>query len=229
MPENIDLKREQEATLARPKRKSSAFTRLLFWGMDVLHGKELTPQKVRLLELLARIPYQAWEIRQYHIFHRRFQNAGDVQSGEDIIAWGREAQDNEFWHLQTISVKIEQDKVPLLAFRDRFVPLIAAWKYNLMSRLIAFFSIETAFKLNADFEDHAEHEYMQFVKDHPELDQQPVNSDVVNRMGGPYQSWGDVFRRIGLDEREHMNNSLMRCGRADEVVPYASASDETPA
>jgi len=219
----IDLKKEQEATLRRPYRKASGFTKLLFWGMDVLHGKALTPQKVRLLELLARIPYQAWEIHHYHRLNRRYHCATDVQQGEDVIRWGRAAQDNEFWHLQTIMVYIRENHVKLHWFRDRVVAPVAAWKYNFISRVIAACSIKTGFKLNAGFEDHAEHEYMQFVKDHPELDQMPVHSDVVNGMGGPYQSWGDVFRRIGLDEREHMNNSLIRCGRGDEVVPYASA------
>jgi hypothetical protein len=39
---------------------------------------------------------------------------------------------------------------------------------------------------------------------------------------GELQSWADVFRQIGLDERDHMNESLMRCGRGNEAVVYAA-------
>ena len=220
MSETIDLKAEQEATLARPHRKADAFTSLLFWGMDVIHGKALTYPKIRLLELLARIPYQAWEIRQYRRLNRLHERTAAVERAEDIINWGRHAQDNEFWHLQTIAEKIREDGVRLLWFRDRFIPPVAAFTYVLFSRLVASFNIETAFKLNSDFEDHAEHEYMNFVKGHPDLENQPVKTPVAS-LGGRLKTWAEVFRRIGLDEREHMNESLRRCGRASEIVPYA--------
>lgn len=219
--QNIDMKKEQEATLARPRRKCGVLARLLFWGMDLIHGKALTFQKVRLLELLARIPYQAWEVRQYRRLNNAFEDNTTVSRAEDIIHWGREAQDNEFWHLQVITEKIAKDGVKLNWFRDRFLPPIAAFKYNLFARLLARFSIKSAFMLNADFEDHAEHEYMTYVKEHPELENMPVDCESAKRFGNP-KNWADVFRRIGLDERDHMNNSLIHAGRASEVVPYVS-------
>ena len=94
---------------------------------------------------------------------------------------------------------------------------------NLFSRFLALISIRVAFKLNADFEDHAEHEYMTFVLQHPELEQQPVMSAVVTRYRSDLRTWADVIRFIGLEERDHMNNSLRRCGRESEVVPIPSS------
>ena len=32
--------------------------------------------------------------------------------------------------------------------------------------------------------------------------------------------WADVFRRIGLDERDHMNTSFIYCGKPECVVEY---------
>ncbi len=93
----IDLKKEQAATLSRRPMAYSRFTRLLFWGMDVFYGAKLTFGKMRLLEILARIPYQAWEIKQYHRMNSQFPDPAAVESAEDIIRWGRDAQDNEFW------------------------------------------------------------------------------------------------------------------------------------
>lgn len=219
----IDLRAEQEATLARPRRKYGLLARMLFVGMDVFYGKRLTYRKLRLLEILARIPYQAWEIHEYHKLNRGFDDPVTVEQAEDIIAWGRAAQDNEFWHLQAIGEKMRQEGVRPSWFRDRLAAHAAVFQYVLFCRAMAFINIHSAFRLNADFEDHAEHEYMQFAKDHPELDEQPVDSDVASQYG-EFQTWGEVIRRIGLDEREHMNNSLVRCGLEAETVPLPPAS-----
>ncbi len=216
---NIDMKKEQEATLARPVRKYGVLARLLFWGMDVVHGKKLTFQKIRLLELLARIPYQAWEVRQYRRLNNKFEKEKVIDEARDIIEWGREAQDNEFWHLEVINEKIHSEGVKLKWFRDKFLPPVAAFIYNFLSRSLARINIQAAFKLNADFEDHAEHEYFGYVEQYPELENQPVNAEVVTKFG-EYKNWADVFRRIALDERDHMNNSLQRCGRSNEMVKY---------
>lgn len=35
----------------------------------------------------------------------------------------------------------------------------------------------------------------------------------------------EVFRRIGLDERDHMNNSFVLCGKPEHVVKYEGMSD----
>jgi hypothetical protein len=222
---DIDLKEEQEATHARPPRQYGAIARSLFRGMDFYYGKDLSLGKMRLLEILARIPYQAWEIRQYRKLNRRFSDPGAVNKAEDIIEWSREAQDNEFWHLQVINEKIHQDGVRLNLIKDKLLPAIAVFKYNLFSRILAFISMHNALLLNADFEDHAEHEYMRYVHEHPELDDQPVGENPVIARYGMFTTWGDVFRRIGLDERDHMNNSLVRCGRKSEVAPYAGWQD----
>ncbi|MBP7830775.1 MAG: hypothetical protein KA248_12755 [Kiritimatiellae bacterium] len=215
----IDLKKEQEATLARPRMEYKTMARLLFWGMDFFYGKALTLRKVQVLEILARIPYQAWEIRQYLRLTHLYEDRESVEKGRKITAWARDAQDNEFWHLLVINERMKQTGFQKNWFWDHFLPRVAAFKYRLFSRLLSLVNIKAAFDLNAQFEDHAEHEYMRFVQDHPELDQEKVDHPIV-REHGNCETWGDVFRRIGLDEREHMNNSLVFCGRPP--VPNAT-------
>lgn len=216
----VDLKKEQESALARPRRSYSLLAKMLFWGMDLVHGKELTLPKVKLLEILARIPYQAWEIRQYGRMNCKFADDNTVREARDVIHWGREAQDNEFWHLRVINERMQKLGIRESAFH-RLVTPIAVLKYTIFSRLLALVNIKRAFLMNAEFEDHAEHEYMQFVKDHPELENEKVDSESAKEYGD-FASWADVFRRIGLDERDHMNASLRHCGRESEIVPYAS-------
>jgi len=53
------LKREQERTLSTPRLRYSLLARVLFVGMDILYGRRCTLSKFKVLELIARVPYQA--------------------------------------------------------------------------------------------------------------------------------------------------------------------------
>ena len=66
---------------------------------------------------------------------------------------------------------------------------------------------EWSYKLNAEFEDHAEHEYMEFVRDHPDLEGAAWES-VLAEDYGRFASQADLFRQIGYDERVHKEESL---------------------
>ena len=99
------------------------------------------------------------------------------------------------------------------------IPLLMVAGYVMLTRIMALLRIRRAFLFNAEFEDHAEHVYAQFVEDHPEWEDQPVDNAVV-RQYCDCTTWADVFRRIGLDERDHMNNSFIYCGKPECVVQY---------
>ncbi len=218
-----DFRKEQETTLARPHMKYTGMARALFKAMDLAYGKGTTLPKVRLLEILARIPYQAWETRQYAKLSTQYHRYADVQRAMEILHWGREAQDNEFWHLLVIEERMRLEGVREGWLWENVAPHVACFKYAWFSRWMARFDIRRAFYMNAEFEDHAEHVYMKFVKDHPELEKQKVDSEIVQmHPQGPFETWADVFRRIALDERDHMNHSLKHCGLSDRVVPYVS-------
>ncbi len=64
-----------------------------------------------------------------------------------------------------------------------------------------------SYELNADFEDHAEHEYMTLVTEHPEWENQPFIS-AFEADYGSFESLADLFRQIGHDERVHKQESL---------------------
>jgi ubiquinol oxidase len=215
----IDLRAEQQATLARPARKYSLAARLLFLGMDLLTGRLTTLAKTKLLEILASIPYREWETRQYARMTRGYGDQQLVRRADRIVSWAREAQDNEYWHLLVISEKMKQDNVKdpwYLAAPVRFLMVQA---YVLVARVAAVLNIRRAFLFNAEFEDHAEHVYARFVEDHPEWEDQQVGSALVEEYGH-METWAEVFRRIGLDERDHMNASLIVAGSPEDAVAY---------
>jgi hypothetical protein len=64
-----------------------------------------------------------------------------------------------------------------------------------------------SYRLNADFEDHAEHEYMHLVTEHPEWETTPFHSNFAADYGH-FDSLADLFRQIGHDERVHKNESI---------------------
>ncbi len=219
MSHSIDLKHEQQASLERPRYAYSPAARFFFASMDLLTGREVTLAKAKLLEMLACIPYRAWEAHQYARLTRRYRDPAAVQRARDIVTWGRAAQDNEYWHLLVLQEKMQAD-----GLRDPWYlasPLLALMvsSYVIIARLLATSSLRGAFLFNAEFEDHAEHEYARFVAAHPEWETQPVHSPVVAQYTQA-QTWADVFRRIGLDERDHRNRSFVYGSKPEHVVAY---------
>lgn len=224
---SADLKKEQQATLTRPRYRYSLASKGFFLSMDLVAGKKMTLAKARVLEILASIPYRAWEIRQYGRLTRHHDDETLVRQARSIMRWGREAQDNEYTHLLVIQEKMKEDglKKPWYLFRPLTAVMVAF--YIVFTRLMAYFHIRRAFLFNAEFEDHAEHEYAELVRQHPEWETQPVGRSVVQEYGR-FDSWADVFRRISLDERDHRNSSFAFCGKPEFIVKYEGMPEVPP-
>ena len=82
-PVKIDLKKEQQASRARPRYPYSALARVFFGSMDMLTGKKTTLAKAKLVEILAPVPYRAWERREQARVARR---QGDGELGQEAGA-----------------------------------------------------------------------------------------------------------------------------------------------
>ena len=215
----IDLKREQQATLERPRFPYSAVTKGLVRGMDVFAGPETTVRKAKIVETLAPMPYRAWETREYGRLSRHVSDDALVREAEAVVRWGREAQDKEYQHLRVIDAKLREDGEGLPRRLSPPMPGLMAGSWALASRTLSLASMRRAILLNAEAEDHAEHYYAELVALHPEWEDQPVSGAAVQDYG-EFASWADVFRRIGLDERDHMNASFAFAGRPENIVEY---------
>ncbi|MFO7866024.1 MAG: hypothetical protein R6V02_04330 [Candidatus Aminicenantes bacterium] len=220
----VDLKKEQKSSLERPRYKYSLAAKIFFGVMDIFAGKKITLPKAKLIEILASIPYRAWEFRQYSRLTRHYRNQNTVQKAWEIMKWSREAQDNEYLHLQVINEKMKEENLKDPWYLFPVFPFFIAGFYVFLTRFSAWIHIRRAFLFNAEFEDHAEHEYARFVEEHPEWEQQPVKSGKVKEYAD-LPVWADVFRRIGLDERDHMNHSFILCGMPENVVEYNGMPD----
>jgi len=204
-----DLKAEQAATLGAPRRHYGLLARTLFFGMDLVYGRARTLKKFTVLEVIARVPYQAWEHVAYVAMTHTYRTPGFARRVFEFIKESRAQQDNEQWHLLILEEWLQKDGVRESFLLYRVAPQIVAFFYYHVSWLLYVIDPKLSYALNADFEDHAEHEYMEFVRDHPELEERPFESEFKADYGN-LATLADVLRRIGLDERHHKDESLAR-------------------
>ncbi len=214
MGKELDLKKEQEKTLNTPLLPVNFILKVLIIMMDIFYGKKRTFSKFKIIEILARYPYRAWEMYAYKFFTRlytlfyhkdRFAIAKDLITFTDMA---RRSQDNEQYHLMILDELMEQQEIKLGFFRGTLLPRAMSWSYYLLELLLMALRPAWSYSLNARFESHAEHEYMKLVSEHPEWENIPV--DLNSFAYYPKQkSLADLMLRIGLDERDHMHESML--------------------
>ena len=204
-----DLVAAQEVTLASPTRRYSLAARMLFRIMDALYGRDRSLEKFRVLELVARVPYQAWENVAYVAVTHTASQPGFARHVFDRVRSARWEQDNEQWHLLILEELVHRKGVREGFVRYRLLPQLIAFFYYHVSWLLYVIQPRLSYELNAHFEDHAEHEYMEFVRENPELEATAFSS-AFERDYGSFESEADLFRRIGLDERQHKEESVTR-------------------
>jgi hypothetical protein len=204
-----ELRAQQERTLATRRRRASAAARVLFALLDLLYGRRRTLSKFKVLEVVARVPYQAWEHVAYVAVTHRYTRPDLARRIHDRVRESREQQDNEQWHLLILEELVERQGTRESFVRFRVIPQVLAFAYYHLSWLLYVVRPAWSYGLNADFEDHAEHEYAEYVAEHPELETQRYDGLFAEEYGH-FETLADLFRRIGLDERMHKIESLAR-------------------
>jgi ubiquinol oxidase len=206
--ERLDHERlvaEQRASLASSRRRYSLSARALFTIMDSLYGKPRTLEKFRVLELVARVPYQAWENVAYVAVTHTARQPSFARRVFHQVRASRFEQDNEQWHLLILEeLTARAERAPW--FRSRVIPQLLAFAYYQLSWFMYALRPAWSYRLNADFEDHAEHEYALLVEEHAEWEAEPYEGEFTTDFG-VYDSLADLFRQIGYDERLHKEES----------------------
>jgi ubiquinol oxidase len=192
---------EQRESLQTERRHAGLSARLLFLVMDVVYGRERTLEKFRVLELVARVPYQAWENVAYVAVTHTARQPGFARRVFDRVRVSRWEQDNEQWHLLILE-ELTRDVPRGPWLKSRVLPQILAFAYYQLSWVMYAIRPAWSYRLNADFEDHAEHEYALLVDEHPEWEDEPYTGGFGEDFGH-YDSLADLFRQIGYDERLH--------------------------
>jgi ubiquinol oxidase len=210
---HAELAVAQAETLATSRRSYGIAARTLFGTLDALYGKPRTLSKFKVLELVARVPYQAWEQAAYIAITHVHERTGMARRIHERIAESRSQQDNEQWHLLILDELIASQGVREGRLKYFWLPQAIAFVYYQVSWLMFVLHPAWSYRLNADFEDHAEHEYATLVTEHPEWETTPFVSQFTADYG-EYASLADVFRQIGHDERVHKQESEAQMAQA---------------
>ncbi len=197
----------QRETLASPLRSYGLAARALFALLDAVYGGPRTLSKFKVLELVARVPYQAWEQVAYVAITHVHERTGLARRIHERVAESRAQQDNEQWHLLLLEELIAAEGIHESRFRFYWIPQALAFVYYQLSWLLFVLHPAWSYRLNADFEDHAEHEYMVLVAENPSWEGLPFSS-AFGQEYGQFQSRADLFRQIGHDERVHKQESV---------------------
>jgi ubiquinol oxidase len=212
------LRLEQEITLTAPRLRYGILARALFVTLDLFYGRPRRLSKFKVLEVIARVPYQAWEHVAYIAMTHKYGEPNFARRIFDFVSEARQQQDNEQWHLLILEEMIETEKIREGFVRYRLLPQVIAFFYYHISWLLYVIQPRLSYELNAHFEDHAEHEYMEFVRDNSRLESTPFHS-AFERDYGAFNSQADLFRQIGLDERHHKEESLARMAQPRFSAP----------
>lgn len=197
----------QREILATPPRDYGIAARALFRALDVVYGKQRSLSKFKVLELVARVPYQTWEQVAYIAVTHVYERTGMARRIHERVVEARAQQDNEQSHLLILEELIADAGVDEGRVKFYWLPQALAFGYYQLSWLMFVTRPSASYGLNADFEDHSEHEYMTFVAEHPEWENTPVRLTVAPDYGS-FDSLADLFRQIGHDEHVHKQESL---------------------
>src|SRR3989338_1078342 len=180
LTQTIDLEKEQQITLGAARRNYGLLARILFLSMDIFYGRRRTLSKFKVLEVIARVPYQSWEHVAYIAMTHTYAMPHFARRVFDFIKESRCQQDNEQWHLLILEELVQNKEIRENLFLHRIIPQILAFFYYHVSWLLYAMKPAWSYVLNADFEDHAEHEYMEFVRENPALETESFISDFKN-------------------------------------------------
>ncbi len=210
---SMDLIAEQEKTLGSEPLQYGLMSRLLFWMMDVMYGKNRSLSKFKVLEVIARVPYQAWENVAYVAITHTYRAPDFARRIFEFVKESRDQQDNEQWHLLILEELVHKKGIQEGFIRHRVIPQIIAFFYYHISWILYVVNPKLSYRLNAHFEDHAEREYMKYAAENKALADEKYQGD-FSREYGTFDTLSDLFRKMGVDERHHKEQSLQRIAHA---------------
>lgn len=181
---------------------------------NLVYGKEPSYGKFKAVEVIARIPYQSWEVASYMLLTMFYSNEKRAIELSKTSRFGRASQDNETMHVVVFSQlakKYGQDGF----IRHTLIPLLFSFGYAAASFILYLFSPKSALQLNYLFEDHAFAQYSRYIETHEEeLKSRPILSDFLEFYGRHVKSEYEFFVSVKNDEIIHRN---MSAHRADEL------------
>jgi hypothetical protein len=183
---------------------------LLVFSGDLVYGKKPSYGKFRAVEVIARIPYQSWELVSYMFLTALYGNEQRAINLTYTSRFGRVAQDNETMHVVVMSQLAKREN-QVGFIRHYLIPVIFSFFYFLVSMVLYAVHKKSALELNYMFECHAFEQYSEFIEEHAEeLKKKVVDSKFLMFYGRNHLNEYDLLSSIRDDELIHRNRSIER-------------------
>ncbi len=180
---------------------------LVLFG-NLIYGFRPTYGKFKAIEVVARIPYQSWEVASYTLLSAFHGNEEHAIKLTKTAAFTRAAQDNETMHVVVIS-HLAKKAGGIGFFRHTLIPLLFALLYFWLIYFLYMLSHKAALELNYLFEKHAYNQYDRFLKENETLLKSRIcASDFLNLYGRNPRSQYEFFESVRNDELIHRNRSV---------------------
>ncbi len=184
--------------------------KLLVGAGAAVYGEAPSYGKFKAVEVIARIPYQSWEVMSYMLLTIFYSNEGKAIELSRTSYFSHASQDNETMHvvvLSDLARKYGQDSI----IRHTMIPLFFSFFYFVSSSLLYLFHPRSALELNYLFESHAFSQYDRFLDEYgEEMKGKAVKSNFLEFYGRHVESEYDLFVSIRSDEIIHRNASAKR-------------------
>ncbi|MCK5861692.1 MAG: hypothetical protein KAH38_04355 [Candidatus Hydrogenedentes bacterium] len=203
----VNLKEEWKKTLQGKELHSNFILRFMYLAMDIIYGKGREIDKFLVIEILARYPYWAWETGSYLRLTRQYAGPEYTKKSNFEDAWhhidiARKSQDNEQWHMCILEDLMRQRGMKRNFLMHFILPRFLAFGYYFLTRIMYRIQPSWSFDMNTRFESHAEWEYAKAVEDHPQWEEEEIDTEYFEYYPN-VKTLADLFRRISLDERDH--------------------------
>ncbi len=175
---------------------------------DLIYGKEPSYQKFKAIEIVARIPYQSWEVAAYTLLTALHGNEKTAIALSRSSRFSRLAQDNETMHVVVIS-QIVRRQCRSSIILHTLIPMLFSFFYFWALYLVYLFFPRVVLETNYLFEFHAFEQYQRFLDVRGEaLKREPITSEFLTLYGRNPKSQYEFFRSIRNDELIHRNRSI---------------------
>src|SRR3989344_6302764 len=175
---------------------------------NCIYGKEPSYAKCKAIEVMARVPYQSWEMAVYTLLTVLYTNEHRAMQLANTNAFSRLAQDNETMHVVVISQIVARDKSGGF-IRHTLLPFLISFKYFVTVYILYLLSPRAALELNYLFESHAYAQYSTLLEQEgAKLRHRPVTSAYLKFYGCDVTNEYELFELIRNDELIHRNRSI---------------------
>jgi hypothetical protein len=121
---------------------------------DLVYGKRPTYEKFKAIEIVARIPYQSWEVASFTLLTALYSNEQKAIELSRTSTFSRMALDNETLHVVVMSQLVKKYGHTGL-IRHTLIPIAFSFFYFWAIFILYFISRRSSLELNYLFESHA--------------------------------------------------------------------------